>query len=163
MFVCWFPVAMLFPQGGTPAFLLHKNSINFHKTFVWVSHIWNIKHTWVLEMLFTYYCIFFHFQDSGLNLNGCWFLLIFTFDGMTMKSRHNKPARCVTWWSILNFGKTTHVRHVKPVFQMFVTGFNREYYSCFFWQKTIVKRCRCNACHIERLCWKKYAVLCELF
>lgn len=136
MFVCWFPAAMLLPQGGTPAFLLHKNSINFHKTFLWVSHIWNITHTWILEKLLTYYCIFFHFQDSGRSLlNGCWFLLIFTFDGMTMKSRHNKPARCVTWQSILNFGKTTHVRHVKQVFQMFVTGFNREYYNCFFWQK----------------------------
>ena len=139
--MCVLNVCLLVSSGhvvapkGTPAFLLHKNSINFQKTFLWVSHIWNITHTWILEKGLSYHCIFFHFQDSGLNLlNGCWFLLIFTFNGMTMKSKHDKPARCVTWQSILNFGKTTHVRHVKQVFQMFVTGFHREYYSCFFWQ-----------------------------
>lgn len=41
MFVFWFPAAMLLPQEGTPAFLLHKNSINFHKTYLTyqTSHI----------------------------------------------------------------------------------------------------------------------------
>ena len=136
MFVCWFPAAMLLPQGGTPAFLLHKNSINFHKTFLWVSHIWNITipESWRSGLPTTASSFISKILDLNL-LNGCWFLLIFTFNGMTVKSKHNKRARCVTWQSILNFGKTTHVRHVKQVFQMFVTGFNREYYNCFFWQK----------------------------